>query len=98
MLQSGSTFFRIDAPLNEPLENATAACLVSANFRVPKYGQISYTEVPCEARTDMVFNIRALEWEEIKGKDGTCLLPLFNHGIVDRLRFRHSIPKGRKGD
>ena len=84
MPESGWISVYVKGSLNELVETAQQLAWLSAIFRVPRYGQVSYSEVTCEQKADMVFSIYPLELKEIREKDGVCWLPLFINGIVAR--------------
>ena len=82
--------------MNEFVEVAQQLAWITASFRLPRYGQTSYSEVLLEHSGNMIFNIDLLDLEIIPIKDSTCWLPLFANSIVAR-GFPTPARNGEKG-
>ena len=69
---------------------------IAASFRVPLYGQVSYSEVLIRRTGDMVFELFPTPLEEVRERVGACWLPLFMNSIIAR---GHAVParEGEKG-
>lgn len=57
---------------------------ITASFRVPVYGQVSYSEVLISRTGDMVFNLYPTPLEEVRERVSACWLPLFANSIIAR--------------
>lgn len=67
---------------------------ITATFRVPVYGQVSYSEVLISRVGDMIFDLFPTPLEEVRERAGACWLPLFTNSIIAR---GHAIP-AREGE
>ena len=57
---------------------------ITASFRVPVYGQVSYSEVLISRTGDMVFDLFPMPLEEVRERVSACWLPLFANTIIAR--------------
>ena len=70
--------------LNHVIEIAQQLAWITTSFRIPKYGQVSYSEAILERTGSMIFNINLLELEAVRKRASACWLPLFENGVVAR--------------
>ena len=86
----------VNGSLKELIEVAQQLAWITASFRIPQYGQVSYSEISFERTGNMVFNIFPLELEAVRQRASACWLSLFVNGVVAR-GFPIPARDGQKG-
>lgn len=78
--------FRVTGSLENIIEIAQQLAWITATFRVPVYGQVSYSSVLLSETGGMTFDLTPTPLEEVGRviNSSTCWLPLFANGIIAR--------------
>lgn len=76
--------FLVNGSLDQIIVVAQQLAWITASFRIPVHGQVSYSEILISRAGDMVFDLFLTPLEEIQERVSACWLPLFVNSVIAR--------------
>ena len=84
MLDVGILSVQVRGSVTDLVEVAQQFAWLSASFREPREGHVSYSEISFKESGRSIYEIRPMELEEVRPRESACWLPIFVNGIIAR--------------
>ena len=84
ILDKGDINIHVRGSVKVLVEVAQQLAWLSASFRSPREGQVSYSEIIFKETGLAIFDIRLMELEKVQPRKDACWLPIFVNSIIAR--------------